>query len=169
MKVSSTPQPVNKVEQQEGQGSVWNTNNYFWEEKDYNKWGIDRLKELFSCIKTPVGTGILSIEDFESFKGECGISIRKGKKIVSYDYEIKLKWKIPLKDAADTIKSTLEGEFEFADVNNMVEDEGEEFEIFTTYKKGGEFRDEVHSDITSKGYEALRGCILTLSKELRDK
>jgi|JI10StandDraft_1071094.scaffolds.fasta_scaffold569023_2 hypothetical protein len=47
MKASSAPKPVDvKVEAKAGDGSVWNPNNYFWEEKNYEKWGTERLKQL---------------------------------------------------------------------------------------------------------------------------
>jgi hypothetical protein len=36
------------VEKVEGQGSVWNANSYFWEEKSVGKWAEDRLKEVIS-------------------------------------------------------------------------------------------------------------------------
>lgn len=46
MKAASAPKPIDpKVEAKEGEGSVWNQNNYFWEEKNYSKWGDERLKE----------------------------------------------------------------------------------------------------------------------------
>ena len=42
MKVSSAPKPVDvKAEAKATDGSVWNPNNYFWEEKNYEKWGTE--------------------------------------------------------------------------------------------------------------------------------
>ena len=45
MKVSSAPKQVDvKAEAKATDGSVWNPNNYFWEEKNYEKWGTEWLK-----------------------------------------------------------------------------------------------------------------------------
>ena len=41
-KASSAPKPVDvKIEAKATDGSVWNPNNYFWEEKNYEKWGTE--------------------------------------------------------------------------------------------------------------------------------
>jgi len=44
------------------------------------------------------GAGVLKVVEVKSFKGESSINIRKGKKIVSYDYAVKVKWECEVKD-----------------------------------------------------------------------
>ncbi len=44
------PQPV-KVDKVEGQGSVWNTGGYHWEEKSVGKWSEEKLKEILGGFK----------------------------------------------------------------------------------------------------------------------
>ena len=92
-------------------GSVWNPNNYFWEEKNYSKWGEDRLKELLKEFTHTIYGGSLTVSEVSDFKGTCGVSIRKGKKIVSYDYGVTLKWAISLVDGAGEEVAKVNGEF----------------------------------------------------------
>ena len=76
MKASSAPKPVDvKVLAKETDGSVWNANNYFWEEKNYEKWGTERLKQIMTEFKYTVFEGQLEILEVEDLKGTCGVSI----------------------------------------------------------------------------------------------
>jgi activator of HSP90 ATPase len=52
------------------------------------------LKAVLGEFRTSLlgGAGEFWITEVKSFKGESSINIRKGKKIVSYDYNVKLKW-----------------------------------------------------------------------------
>ncbi len=52
----------------------------------------------------------LIITELKDFKGESSVSIRKGKKIVSYDYSVKLQWQIDMFDNdGTTIFATTKG------------------------------------------------------------
>jgi len=121
MKASSAPKPVDvKLEAKATDGSVWNPNNYFWEEKNYEKWGTERLKQLMQEFKHRVFESDLEVTEVEEMKGTCGVSIRKGKKICSFDYSYKLKWKLGLVDGAGTEVAKVEGVFHFPEVSNLV-------------------------------------------------
>ena len=76
----------------EGTGSVWNTNSYHWEEKSVAKWAEDTLRSLISGFTHTWNDAHLKVKEIKSFKGESSVSIRKGKKIVAYDYAISLSW-----------------------------------------------------------------------------
>lgn len=52
------------------------------------KWSEERLKEILGSYQYKFGGGELKVTSVSDFKGEASISIRKGKKIVSYDYKI---------------------------------------------------------------------------------
>lgn len=66
LKASSQPKPVDiKQIAKEGEGSVWNPNNYFWEEKNYSKWGDERLKGILSLFKHTIFGSELKITDVE--------------------------------------------------------------------------------------------------------
>ena len=65
--------------------------------------------------------------EIKSFSGESSINIRKGKKIVSYDYNIKLKWECSLKDGEGNRLGLIQGEYEMPEVSSDVEDDGEDW------------------------------------------
>ena len=65
---------------------MWNTGSYFWEEKSVAKWAEERIKEVIGGFKFNFPGGELRITSVDSLKGEASVSIRKGKKIVAYDY-----------------------------------------------------------------------------------
>jgi len=63
--------------------------------------------------------------------------VRKGKKIVTYEYSVKLVYKIDLSDEANTKSiGSVEGQFEFPEISNDVLDDGEEWEINASISKG---------------------------------
>jgi len=93
--VAPKPQPP-----QDAQGSAWNIGSWHFEEQDFTKWGELRLKELLNQVPA----NLLSM-DFEGSPAELSHSvnlkemggsawthIRKGKKIVGYDFELGLRW-----------------------------------------------------------------------------
>lgn len=79
----------------------------------------------------------MKITEVKEIKGDSSVSIRKGKKITTYDYNIKLVWRLDLGDDANTkVIGTLEGEYEFPEMSNDVLDDGEEWEINSRVTKG---------------------------------
>ena len=117
---------VNKVE---GTGSVWNNNSYHWEEKSVAKWSEETLKSILSLFYFKQNNAVLKIKEVKEVKGESSVSVRKGKKIVTYDYSIKLIWKADLGDEGNTkVIGSVEGEFFFPELSNDVLDDGDEWE-----------------------------------------
>jgi activator of HSP90 ATPase len=86
-----------------GQGSSWNVGSYFWEERNI-PWANARLKELLTDVKVAIPGGELTFNQTE-VKGDAGLSIRKGKKLVCYMYEIKLDWTGRLMDGEGNVTS----------------------------------------------------------------
>ena len=72
-------------------GSLWNKNSWHWEEKDYNKWTKQRLIEIISGIELSYGDKPVILKDINP-TGFASISVRKGKKIVSYEFELSCGW-----------------------------------------------------------------------------
>lgn len=75
---------------------MWNTNSYHWEEKSVNKWAEERLKQVLSSFSYKMNDATMTITEIKTFKGESSVSIRKGKKIVAYDYSLVLAWKVEM-------------------------------------------------------------------------
>jgi activator of HSP90 ATPase len=121
------------VEKVEGQGSVWNTGSYFWEEKSVGKWADERLKEILGVFRHAFPGGELKVTEVSDFKGESSVSIRKGKKIVNYDYNCKLKWELVLRDGEGTEVGKLTGTYELPEVSNDIDDDGEDWEVRTSF------------------------------------
>ena len=53
-----------------------------------NKWAEEKLKSVLSGFTFKWNDAVLKIKEIKNFKGESSVSIRKGKKIVAYDYAI---------------------------------------------------------------------------------
>ena len=62
-------------------------------------WANDTLRATISNFTHTMNDATLSISEITNLSGEASVSIRKGKKIISFEYNIKLKWKVQLKDA----------------------------------------------------------------------
>lgn len=127
----SAPQQIAAPKQIQGTGSVWNTNSYHWEEKSVATWADDTLKATISAFTHKMNDATLSIAEITTLTGEASVSIRKGKKIVSFDYNIVLKWKCVLADPDGTEVSKVEGKYELPEVAN--DEEWEDWECRTEY------------------------------------
>jgi len=65
------------------------------------------------------------------------VTIRKQKKIVTYEYSVKLLFKVALSDESNTkVIGTVDGEFELPEISNDILDDGEEWEINARISKG---------------------------------
>jgi activator of HSP90 ATPase len=81
----------------------------------------------------------LTIKEVKELKGESSVSIRKQKKIVTYDYNIKLLWKVDMGDETNSkVIGSIEGEYELPEVSNDVADGGDEWEINCRITAGDE-------------------------------
>jgi len=113
-KAAQERQPIQVEEKEKGQGSVWNTGSYFWEEKSVN-WAPDRLKNLLKEIKFDIPAGNISITEVE-LQGDSSISIRKAKKIVTYSYIIDITWVGKIFDSDGNELRTCTGKVHLPDV-----------------------------------------------------
>ena len=71
----------------------------------------------------------------DDLKGEASVSIRKGKKIVAYDYNFKLKWECIFKDGEGKEVASMKGQFELPEVSNDIDDDGDEWEVRPSIKE----------------------------------
>jgi activator of HSP90 ATPase len=114
---------------------VWNTGNYFWEEKSVAKWSEERIKETLGGFKFAFPGGELKVTSVEDLKGEASVSIRKGKKIVAYDYNCKLKWECSFMDGEGNEVASMKGQYELPEVSSDIDDEGDEWEVRPSINK----------------------------------
>lgn len=81
----------------------------------------------------------LTITEVKDLKGEASVSIRKGKKIVTYDYNAKLLWKCDIGGSGNTkVIGSINGEFEMPEISNDIIDDGDEWEINSRITGGDE-------------------------------
>jgi len=156
--------PVKEVKNVvQGQGSVWNNNSYHWEQKSVDKWSEDTLKTLLGVFYYKQERATLKITEVKELKGESSVSIRKQKKIVTFDYNIKLKWKCSMADESKTKEiGAIEGEYEMPEVSNDVLDDGEEWEVNCSIQSGDEtLRKTLFQIVKKLGPDALRKQIMT--------
>jgi activator of HSP90 ATPase len=157
--------PIQKTNTVTGSGSVWNNNSYHWEQKSVDKWSEETLKKVMSNFKFQKEDASYSITDIMEFKGESSVNIRKNKKIVTYDYQVKLAWKVEV--GADQIS----GEVFWPEISNDIVDDGDEWEARVSTTVGSEKVNSFISQIIKElAPSALRKAILKdFVEELKKK
>ena len=95
-----------------------------------NKWAEDTLKRVLSLFYYKQDRCMLTIKEVKELKGESSVSVRKGKKIVTYEYSAKLVYLCAMSDETNSkVVGSVEGQYEFPEISNDVLDDGEEWEI----------------------------------------
>lgn len=118
LKVAQQPQPIKVKEVVAGTGSVWNTGSYHWEEKAIGKWADDTLKQVMSQFTHSFNDANLKVTEMKEFKGEASMSVRKGKKVVQFDYNVLMKWEVSLVDKDGAVISKCVGTYEWPEISN---------------------------------------------------
>jgi activator of HSP90 ATPase len=139
-KAQANPQLIKAVPAKvEGQGSVWNNNSYHWEQKSVDAWSTDTLKKTMSLFYFKMDKATLRITEVKDLTGEASVSIRKGKKIVTYEYKCKLVWECDMADDTNSkVIGTIGGEYEMPEISNDVISDGDEWDIECRIQKGDE-------------------------------
>lgn len=88
-----------------GAGSVWNTGNWHWEEKNYKQWGSNRIKELILAMSLKDNNYTITFPEISKLTGEAAVNIRKGKTILLFEFEIEGTWKAE-SESSDSIPGT---------------------------------------------------------------
>jgi len=100
-------------------------------------WSEETLRKLFTFFYYKQDRATLTIKEVKELKGESSVSVRKGKKIVTYEYSVNLVYKIDMADETNTkTVGSVEGEFEWPEISNDILDDGEEWECNASIKKG---------------------------------
>ena len=164
--------PPEKAKVVEGQGSVWNNYSYHWEQKSVDKWSQDTLNSVLSLFQFKFEKATLRITEVKDLKGESSVSIRKGKKIVTYEYSTKLVWKCDMGDETNTkVVASIDGEYVLPEISSDILDDGEEWEVQCSIKNGDEQLIKTLYQVVKKfAPDALRKTIKTsFVEELKKK
>lgn len=104
----------------------------------------------------------LRIIEVKDLKGESSVSIRKGKKIITYEYAVKLVWKCDMGDADNTkVMGSIEGEYEMPEISGDILADDEEWEINCRMTKGDETLKKTLFQVVKKfAPDALRKAIV---------
>lgn len=142
-------------EEFKGEGSVWNTGSYFWEEKSVS-WACDRIKSLITDKIVPITNGEIKVIVNEVL-GESGVSIRKGKKIVTYCHELKIKWEGKSGDV------TANGEIHLPDIS-----EDSSFDMHITFTTNNPGQDIFRAFLEKNVKDEIKASIQIFANQLRE-
>ena len=73
------------------------------------------------------------VKEIKNFKGESSVSIRKGKKIVAYDYAITVSWQVDMNDKDGKSIAVCTGEYDLPEISN--EESMDDWQVRVTYTK----------------------------------
>ncbi|KAH8582429.1 Hch1p like mystery [Cryptosporidium sp. chipmunk genotype I] len=143
-------------------GSLWNANNWHWEEKDYSRWGKEELRTIMESIKYSSELTspkfVLSFSNL-SIQGEASISVRKKQPILAYEFSISGTWSVNDMEGQEKI---LLGQITIPEFS--VDNYEEDFPVVITCK-----------EVKNKGYgsepilsEVKKKVVLQLRKELME-
>ena len=91
------------------------------------------LKELLLAFDCDIPGGTFKIVDIEGIKGEASNSIRKGKKLFFWDFDIKGKWEGELVDGDGNMLATADGDFHIPEIDQDTDfDDDSECEVRIT-------------------------------------
>lgn len=73
---------------------------------------------MLSAFRYDWNDARLTVREIKELKGEAGVSIRKGKKIVSFDYSVILSWRCAMMsmEGGEAEVAFCEGNYELPDV-----------------------------------------------------
>jgi Activator of Hsp90 ATPase, N-terminal len=159
----------------EGEGSVWNKGNYHWEEKPLTAWAKERLSALVKGFNIDLPGGHCKIVNVE-LTGEASASIRKGKKLLFFDFKVKALWEGQLVDTEGKVLGTGDGEILIPELDQdnaggiSSPDEPGDYEVkVTAAEDGGKNDKELQALLQKHGMKDFRGKIAAFVKELRDR
>jgi len=73
-----------------GIGSIWNNNNWFYEEKNYTNFAKEFLKDAVSKLQITKNDTLVRLYEVKTIEGEASVTIRKQKQIFLYEFELEL-------------------------------------------------------------------------------
>lgn len=102
------------------------------------------------------------MKEVKELKGESSVSIRKGKKLMSYDYAYKLDFECNLKDGEGKTVGSITGTYDIPEMSNATGDDDDWEANVYWGDDTDKIRDRVNDVVRNKTVDALK-------KELRVK
>ena len=169
-RAAMAPQPITDAKPK-GEGSAWNANSYHWEERNLNEWAGDRMKELLCGFDVDVPAGSLRILDITEMRGDASITVRKGRKLMFFDFVVKGTWEGELVDAEGNVLGTGDGEWEIPDLDQDTDlDDPDEFQVFVKAAHDGGAADiQLADNFKRYGVPQLKGEMRKFVRELLEK
>jgi activator of HSP90 ATPase len=142
-----------------GVGSVWNANNWHWEEKNYKQWGNNRLQELILSLSLQDQGYQIVFPEVSKLSGEASVNIRKGKSILFFEFEIEGTWK------ASKENSNIEGKFKILEFN---QEELEDFELEATTTDTSEDSNKIRYFLQTKAKKEISKAFKQFYNEFKE-
>ena len=147
-----------------GTGSLWNVGSYHWEEKPLTGWAKERLGELVKGYDIDVPGGAIRVVSVD-LTGDASLTIRKGKRLVFFDFKVKAAWEGTLINADGTVTGTGDGELEIPELD---QDAGDDYEVRVKAADDGGATDRALLDLFKKhGMRAFRAKIATFVADMK--
>jgi activator of HSP90 ATPase len=134
-----------------GAGSIWNTGNWHWEEKNYKQWGSTRIRELILSLSLSNSGFKITFPEITKLTGEAAVNIRKGKTILLFEFEIEGNWKAELLESQEGAEP-LTGTFKIHEFN---QEEMDDFTLEATAAKESEASSKIRYFLQGKARQDL--------------
>ncbi|KAF3826746.1 hypothetical protein GH733_009271, partial [Mirounga leonina] len=85
-----------------------NVNNWHGTERDATRWSKGKLRDLLVGIVVENEAGRVEISELKQVEGEASCSSHKGKLIFFYEWNIRLSWKVVIKESGEKHKGLIE-------------------------------------------------------------
>jgi activator of HSP90 ATPase len=131
--------------------STWNVNSWHWEEKNYTSHAKEYLHNQLSDLTVDAQPVTIHFNNTKNFDGDVYTNIRKGKKIVGYDFKLDLQW-----SASTEGGETVTGSVHLPEVSTEVDGGQYEFQVSLNASKAEEdVKQLIKKAVQTKGKEAV--------------
>lgn len=144
----------------QGFGSIWNNNNWFYEEKNFSKYAKEYLTEEICKLQITKNDTLVRLYEMKTIEGEASITIRKQKQIFLFEFELELYF--------DAVKTTdpetkCKGKVKVHEFNQ----DDDELVLDITQEKTEAFVQEVKKILNNEMSELLLKTVMSLGKAMR--
>lgn len=152
--------PAATEEKTQGFGSIWNNNNWFYEEKNFSKFAKEFLTEEICKLQITKNDTLVRLYEIKTIEGEASITIRKQKQIFLFEFELEIYF--------DAVKTTdpntkCKGKVKVHEFNQ----DDDELVLDVTQEKNEAFVQEVKKILSNEMNDLLFKTVMSLGKAMR--